>query len=59
MLALELTLFKTWRLLFDIKLELAEWVFLLTVYYTPVFGIFALNERVHFRVLVGKNKKLF
>jgi len=27
MLALERTLFKTWHLLFDIKLELAEWVF--------------------------------
>jgi len=54
MLTLEMTLFKTWHLFFDIKLELAEWVFLLTVDYTAVFGIFTLNERVHFRVLVGK-----
>ena len=54
MLALERTLFKTWHLLFDIKLELAECVFLLTMVYTAVFGIFTLIERVHFRVLVGK-----
>jgi len=43
MLALERTLFKTCQLLFYIKLELAWWVFLLTMDYTAVFGIFTLN----------------
>lgn len=54
MLALEKTVFKTWRLLLDIKLELTEWAFFLTMDYASVFGIFTLSERVHFRVLVEK-----